>query len=106
MHAFYNIAVSVDTFSVSRVAALVFAGSLEELTRIGVMAWLHDERYEKDAKANLKSWGQTLWTMWKIYHKGSHSGPWMTRVPKEVLDMDCWKAVPRKGPAPGGRPLN
>lgn len=70
LHACYNIAVIIDTCSVSLLAALVFAGSLQELTRIGVMAWLHDERYERDARTNLKSWGKTLWTMWKMYHKG------------------------------------
>ena len=64
------------------------------------MTWLDDDWWEMDASRHVKEWGATFWGLWKIYHKGKLPGPWLTRVPKEVLDMDCWKpwkppSVPR-----------
>ncbi len=38
-------------------------------------------------------WQKTLWSMWQIYNKGKNAQNWLTSVPKEVLEMDCWKPV-------------
>jgi hypothetical protein len=104
LDARYNVAVIVDTCAVTLPAALVFAGSLEELTRTGVISYLYSDDWERDAKTHQKEWGATFWKMWKIYQKGSHANPWLASVPPEVLEMDCWKAAPRNGrPFPGGK---
>jgi hypothetical protein len=74
------------------VAVLAFAGSLEEVTRLGVTDWLHSDDYEMECSQHFSSWSDTLWSMWKVYNRGKASNTWLSKVHKEVLEMDCWKA--------------
>jgi hypothetical protein len=79
--------------SVCLVAALAFAGSLEEVTRLGIMNWLYHDDFGSGCMFYAAKWQKTLWSMWQIYNKGKNAQTWLTSVPKEVLEMDCWKPV-------------
>ena len=74
-------------------AALVFTGSLDEVKRLGVMGWLESEQYKSECEEHVVEWGKTMWTMWKALSnlKSCHSDLY-NKVPKEIAEMECWKA--------------
>ena len=82
-----------DTNVVDLLAALVFTGSLEEVTRIGILAWLESDTYRDQCAQQVEEWGETLWSLWKAQsHGGMSSSDLFNKVPPEVAALDCWKA--------------
>ena len=78
-------------------AALVFTGSLEEVMRIGALAWLDSDEYREQCAEQVEEWGKTLWSLWKAHSRaGMNSNELFTRVPAEVSALDCWKVWKRE----------
>ena len=80
---------------------MVFAGTMEEVTRVGVMSWLESDKYEDEAQKNMQAWGATFWSMWKGIAEIT-SAEALNRAPNAVKILDCWK--PQKEEAGGQSP--
>ncbi len=71
--------------SVCLVAALAFAGSLEEVTRLGIMNWLYHDDFRSGCMFYAAKWQKTLWSMWQIYNKGKNAQKCAKRSPRDGL---------------------
>lgn len=68
-----------------------FAGSMEELDRLGLQKWLSSEEFSAIHTPFLQDWAKKMWTLWTAYNDMGPGRNFYNMVPEAVLSSGCFK---------------